>query len=59
MTGRKEDEAVRVSEECAAAQLLEGWPARALGLRADFTDAKEMVALREMIERGMGLTLFD
>lgn len=55
ITGRREEEAVRVGEECAAVQVvegLEGRQERILGLGADFTDPKQMVALRETLERG-------
>lgn len=51
--GRREDEVVRVEEECREVQRGERWPERVLGVRADFTVAEEMVGVREAVERGV------
>lgn len=43
---------MRVAEECKVAGIVEGREGRVLGLGADFTEAREMVALRETLVRG-------
>lgn len=69
LTGRREEEARRVGEECevvrgvsASARGIEergqagkegGTGERVIGVGADFTDAGVMVGLRERLERGL------
>ena len=55
VTARREDELIKVVEECEALETSSGTQANVQAVAADFTNVDEMVHLRDVLERGKSI----